>query len=123
MSFVKINAITVPAESGDMLAQRFATRQGAVDGTEGFLGFELLQPTDERTTWLVVNGVQDPTHVIEVEESDVAAAVASLEQHEAYLAALPWHPKPEEFIPEILRDGGAAGGVDAGLPVRAHRVG
>lgn len=54
MSFVKINAITVPAESGDMLAQRFATRQGAVDGTEGFLGFELLQPTDERTTWLVV---------------------------------------------------------------------
>lgn len=75
------------------------------------------------TTWLVVNGVQDPTHVIEVEESDVAAAVASLEQHEAYLAALPGHPVPAEFIPEILRDGGAAGGVDAGLPVRAHRVG
>lgn len=75
------------------------------------------------TTWLVVNGVQDSTHVIEVEESDVEAAVASLRQHEAYLAALPWHPKPEEFIPEILHDGGAAGGVDAGLPVRAHRVG
>jgi heme-degrading monooxygenase HmoA len=54
MSIIKINAITVPADSGDELARRFATRAGAVDDQAGFEGFELLKPTDERNTWLVV---------------------------------------------------------------------
>ncbi|MGT2462099.1 antibiotic biosynthesis monooxygenase family protein [Sinomonas atrocyanea] len=54
MSIVKINAITVPADSGDELARRFAARAGAVDGQPGFEGFELLQPTDGRSVWLVV---------------------------------------------------------------------
>ena len=45
MSVVKINAITVPADSGDELAQRFAARAGAVDNQDGFEGFELLKPT------------------------------------------------------------------------------
>jgi heme-degrading monooxygenase HmoA len=56
---IKINAITVPAESGDELAQRFAARAGAVDGQDGFEGFELLKPTDERTQWLVVTRWRD----------------------------------------------------------------
>jgi heme oxygenase (mycobilin-producing) len=59
MSVVKINAITVPADSGDELARRFAARAGAVDGQTGFEGFELLKPTDDRTTWLVVTRWQD----------------------------------------------------------------
>jgi len=59
MSVIKINAITVPADSGDELAQRFAARAGAVDGQDGFEGFELLKPTDERTTWLVVTRWRD----------------------------------------------------------------
>lgn len=59
MSIVKINAITVPAEGGDELAQRFAARAGEVDHQEGFEGFELLRPTDERTTWLVVTHWRD----------------------------------------------------------------
>ncbi len=54
MTVIKINAITVAAGSGDELARRFAARAGAVDSAEGFEGFELLKPTDERTTWLVV---------------------------------------------------------------------
>lgn len=54
MSIIKINAITVPEGSGDELAKRFAARAGAVDDQPGFEGFELLQPTDERTTWLVI---------------------------------------------------------------------
>jgi heme-degrading monooxygenase HmoA len=54
VTVVKINAITVPADSGDELAKRFAARAGAVDNQPGFEGFELLQPTDDRTTWLVV---------------------------------------------------------------------
>lgn len=56
---IVINAITVPADSGDELARRFAARAGAVDGQEGFEGFELLRPTDDRTTWLVVTRWKD----------------------------------------------------------------
>lgn len=54
MSVIKINAITVPTDSGDELGRRFAARAGAVDGQPGFEGFELLQPTDGRNTWLVI---------------------------------------------------------------------
>jgi heme oxygenase (mycobilin-producing) len=59
MTVVKINAITVPADSGDELARRFAARAGAVDDQDGFEGFELLKPTDERTTWLVLTRWRD----------------------------------------------------------------
>jgi len=59
MTVIKINAITVAADGGDELAQRFAKRAGAVDGQEGFEGFELLQPTDDRTTWLVITRWRD----------------------------------------------------------------
>ncbi len=31
MTIIKINAITVPADSGDELAERFAARAGVVD--------------------------------------------------------------------------------------------
>jgi heme-degrading monooxygenase HmoA len=53
MSIIIINAITVPEGSGDELAKRFAARAGAVDDQDGFEGFELLQPTDDRNVWLV----------------------------------------------------------------------
>lgn len=59
MSVVRINAITVPAESGDELAKRFGARAGEVDEQDGFEGFELLRPTDGRTTWLVVTRWRD----------------------------------------------------------------
>jgi heme oxygenase (mycobilin-producing) len=59
MTVVKINAITVAADSGDELARRFAARAGAVDNQDGFEGFELLQPDDGRATWLVVTRWRD----------------------------------------------------------------
>lgn len=59
MTVVKINAITVPADGGDELARRFAARAGAVENTDGFEGFELLKPTDDRTIWLVVTRWRD----------------------------------------------------------------
>ncbi len=59
MTVIKINAITVPEDSGDELARRFAARAGAVDGQDGFEGFELLRPTDERHQWLVVTRWRD----------------------------------------------------------------
>jgi heme-degrading monooxygenase HmoA len=59
MSIIKINAITVAEDSGDELARRFAARAGAVDDADGFEGFELFQPTDGRTVWLVVTRWRD----------------------------------------------------------------
>jgi heme oxygenase (mycobilin-producing) len=59
MTVIKINAITVPADSGDELARRFAARAGAVDNQDGFEGFELLRPIDGRTTWLVMTRWRD----------------------------------------------------------------
>ena len=59
MTVIKINAITVPRDSGDELAHRFAARAGAVDGQEGFEGFELLKPTDDRDQWLVITRWRD----------------------------------------------------------------
>jgi len=69
MTVIKINAITVPDGAGDEVARRFAERVGAVDGQDGFEGFELLRPTDGRSTWLVVTRWRD--------EESFAAWVAS----------------------------------------------
>ncbi|MDQ6724786.1 MAG: antibiotic biosynthesis monooxygenase [Actinomycetota bacterium] len=59
MSVVKINAITVPAERAEVMSQRFAARAGDVGKYEGFEEFQLLRPTDDRTTWLVYTRWQD----------------------------------------------------------------
>ncbi|MDG2027249.1 MAG: antibiotic biosynthesis monooxygenase [Acidimicrobiales bacterium] len=56
---IKINAITVPGDRGDEVARRFAERAGAVDSMDGFEGFELMRPTDDRETWLVITRWRD----------------------------------------------------------------
>lgn len=53
MSVVRINAIEVPPERAAELERRFEQRAGEVEGQEGFLGFELLRPTDGKSTYLV----------------------------------------------------------------------
>ncbi|MFT3876739.1 MAG: PIG-L family deacetylase [Propioniciclava sp.] len=73
-------------------------------------------------TWLLVGGTADPTHAIEVSDADVAAAVASLSAHQAYLADLPGHPAPADFIPAMLADAGASVGLGNAVLVRAHRL-
>ncbi len=46
---------------------------------------------------------------MDLAKDSVDAGVASLQAHKEYLAALPDHPKPEEFIPEFLEvEGGYA---------------
>ncbi len=59
MSFVAINAITVPPEGGDELGRRFAARAGKVDQQDGFEEFQLLRPADDRGTWLVYTRWRD----------------------------------------------------------------
>jgi len=59
MTVVRINAIEVAEGMGRELARRFAGRAHAVDVADGFEGFELLEPTDGRSTWLVVTRWRD----------------------------------------------------------------
>lgn len=74
------------------------------------------------TRWLLVTGAE-PTHVVPVSADSVEKAIASLEAHEVYLAALPGHPQPREMISGFLEQGGQAAGVDHALTVRAIRMG
>jgi heme-degrading monooxygenase HmoA len=53
-SVVKINAIRVPEGAGAELEKRFAARAGAVEGSPGFLGFQLLRPTAGDDRYFVV---------------------------------------------------------------------
>ncbi|WP_280722489.1 antibiotic biosynthesis monooxygenase [Kitasatospora sp. MAA4] len=52
-SVVKINVLTVPAEQREVLETRFASRAGAVEGSDGFEWFELLRPVEGTDQYLV----------------------------------------------------------------------
>jgi len=54
MAVVKINAISVPEGAGPELEKRFANRAHSVDGSKGFLGFQLLRPTKGESRYFVV---------------------------------------------------------------------
>lgn len=54
MSVVKVNAITVARDRFAEFEQRFAARAGRVEDADGFEGFELLRPNDEREVCLVL---------------------------------------------------------------------
>ncbi|MFJ7203291.1 antibiotic biosynthesis monooxygenase family protein [Streptomyces sp. NPDC098789] len=53
MSIVKINALSVPAEQREVLEQRFASRAGSVENSDGFEWFELLRPVEGTDQYLV----------------------------------------------------------------------
>jgi heme-degrading monooxygenase HmoA len=53
MSYVVINALTVPGGDGSVLEQRFAGRAGLVDQAEGFEAFQLLRPVEGTDQYLV----------------------------------------------------------------------
>lgn len=73
-------------------------------------------------TWFLVAGSGQPTHGVDLAESDVEAAVASLSAHRAYLADLPNHPAPADFLPSSLAAQGELLGTPHAFCVRAHRL-
>lgn len=84
------------------------------------------QITDEgleawATDWLLVT-MMKPTHAIEVSEASLEKSIASLEAHEAYLAALPDHVAPRDLITGAITAGGEACGVRYALGVRVHHM-
>lgn len=58
-SVVKINVLTVPAEQREVLEKRFASRAGAVEGSDGFEWFELLRPVEGTDQYLVYTRWRD----------------------------------------------------------------
>ncbi|MFQ6394559.1 antibiotic biosynthesis monooxygenase family protein [Nocardia sp. KC 131] len=54
MAVVKINAIEVPEGAGPELEKRFAARAHAVEGSPGFLSFQLLRPVSGDNRYFVV---------------------------------------------------------------------
>lgn len=58
-SVVKINVLTVPAEQREVLEQRFASRAGAVENSDGFEWFELLRPVEGTDQYLVYTRWRD----------------------------------------------------------------
>src|SRR5690349_21817224 len=59
MSVVKINAISVPPQAHEELEKRFSNRAHTVDGSPGFLGFQLLRPTAGEERYFVVTHWED----------------------------------------------------------------
>jgi heme-degrading monooxygenase HmoA len=53
MSYVAINVLSVPEAARGTLEERFAARQGAVEGSPGFEHFELLRPLEGTSDYLV----------------------------------------------------------------------
>jgi LmbE family N-acetylglucosaminyl deacetylase len=75
--------------------------------------------TPWETSTLLLTGTQ-PSHYVEVSEEAVEKAVASLAAHEQYLADLEDHPAPEDFIPEMLREQGAAVSLPYAMAFQVH---
>lgn len=78
---------------------------------------EGLEPWEAST--LLLTGTE-PTHYLEVSEGAVEKAVASLAAHEQYLADLPDHPAPQDFIPEMLEEQGEAANVPYAMTFAAY---
>ena len=72
--------------------------------------------------WLLVGGHSRPTHAVDVSGEPLAKGVASLAAHREYLAALPDHPAPEDFIPAVTAETGPAIGVANAVAFRAYRL-
>jgi LmbE family N-acetylglucosaminyl deacetylase len=82
---------------------------------------EGLEPAGVR--WILVPGMAGDlaaTHGVDVTGEPLQRGIASLEAHAAYLAALPDHPAPADFIPMILALNGKAMGVEHAVLFRAR---
>lgn len=112
-------------EQADHRAVGLATVDAVRDADNTWVFPELAREglAKHHTRWLLVAGHPEPTHGIAVDADAVATAVRSLECHAAYLADLPGHPTPSEFIPEMLARAGQALGTEAAVLVRAYDLG
>ena len=76
MAIVKINAISVPPQAGAELERRFGERAGSMNGTPGFLGFQLLRPVAGEERYFVVTQWADEESFAAWRDGDARAAHA-----------------------------------------------
>jgi heme-degrading monooxygenase HmoA len=76
MPVVKINAISAPPQAGPELERRFAERAHTVDGSPGFLGFQLLRPVAGDDRYFVVTQWADEESFAAWRDGDARAAHA-----------------------------------------------
>lgn len=91
---MKINAISVPPQAHEELEKRFANRAHTVDGTPGFLGFQLLRPVKGEERYFVVTQWEDEESFAAWRDGDAAAAHAGPEGGE--------RPKPVSSGADLL---------------------
>ncbi len=106
----------------DHRAAGLATLDGVRDAGNRWVFTDLLdeglEPWGVRR--LLVHGHTRPTHAVDVSGEPLRRGIASLEAHAQYLAGLPWHPAPADFLPEMTAEAGRAAGVDHAVLVRAY---
>jgi heme-degrading monooxygenase HmoA len=76
MPVVKINAISVPPQAREELERRFSARARTVDGSPGFLGFQLLRPVQGEDRYFVVTQWEDEESFAAWRDGDARAAHA-----------------------------------------------
>lgn len=71
----------------------------------------------------IVFGDPKPSHAVVLDQKHVDAGIASLAAHEQYLADLPGHPSPDEFLTEGLSAQGEQAGVEYAALFTLHQLG
>jgi LmbE family N-acetylglucosaminyl deacetylase len=80
---------------------------------------EGLAPHDVRWILTPAFGTGQATHGVDVTGEPLRRGIASLEAHTAYLAALPSHPKPADFLPKLAAISGKDMGVEHAFVFKA----
>lgn len=110
----------------DHRAAGLATVDGIRDADNTWVFPELIA-NEGLSKWgtrlLLVGGSSAPTHGVDIDGEPLAKAIASLEAHHAYLAALPNHPAPKDFIPMVTAAGGEAVGVEHAVLFKVYELG
>ena len=83
MPVVKINAISAPPQAHVELEKRFSNRAHTVDGTPGFLGFQLLRPVKGEDRYFVVTQWEDEESFAAWRDGSARAAHAAPPGEEA----------------------------------------
>nr|WP_245633601.1 PIG-L deacetylase family protein [Amycolatopsis jejuensis] len=108
-------------DQADHRAAGLATLDAIRDaGNQWVFPEEDHEPHDVR--WYLVPGMpgSGATHGVDVTGEPLRRGVASLEAHGEYLAALPQHPAPADFIPQFAAMSGKAMGVEHAVLFRAY---
>jgi LmbE family N-acetylglucosaminyl deacetylase len=71
---------------------------------------------------IIVMGHPSPTHGVDVSGEPLERAIRSLEAHEQYLAALPWHPAPRDMLGGMTAGQGAPLGVPNAVLFKVYEL-